>query len=44
MIERGEISGGDYIWIYYNEIQGENSKTSKGKVQIVHEGTRSDNI
>lgn len=39
-IKRGELKGGDCTQIYYNEVKGDNSKTSKGKIQITHEGTR----
>lgn len=34
------MMGRDYIWIYYHEIQGENSKTSKGKIYITYERTK----
>lgn len=34
------MTGRDYIWVHFNEIQGENSKTSKGKMQIIYKGTR----
>ena len=37
---RGEMRGGDDIWIYRKEVQSENSKTAKGKIQIIYEGTR----
>ena len=43
-IERGEMRGGDYIWVYHKDIKRENSKTSKGKIQILYEGTESDDI
>lgn len=32
------MKGGDAIWIYYDEIQEENSKTPKEKVQTTYEG------
>lgn len=39
-INTGNMKSGDYIWLYYNEIQRENSKISKGNVQIEYKGAR----
>lgn len=39
-IEREDMKGGGAISIYCDEIQGENSKTSKEKVQATYERMR----
>ena len=38
-LKRRDEGWGWYL-IYHNEVQSKNSKTSKGKIQIIYEGTR----